>query len=35
MTTDTATSLRISRRIQADPDSVFRAWTEPAEMKQW
>ena len=35
MTTDTATSLRISRRIEADPDTVFRAWTEPAEMKKW
>jgi len=35
MTTDTSTSLRLTRRIQADPDAVFRAWTDPAEMKQW
>ena len=35
MTTETATSLRISRLIQADPETVFRAWTEPSEMKEW
>lgn len=35
MTTDTATTLRISRRIEADPETVFRAWTDPLEMREW
>jgi uncharacterized protein YndB with AHSA1/START domain len=35
MTTETATSLRLSRTIAASPEEVFRAWTDPAEMKQW
>lgn len=35
MTTDTATSLRLTRVIEADPETVFRAWTDPAEMEQW
>lgn len=35
MTTETATSLRLSRTIAASPEEVFRAWTDPAEMKEW
>jgi len=35
MTTETSTSLRLSRMIKADPDAVFRAWTDPAQLKQW
>lgn len=35
MSTKTATSLRISRVINADPATVFRAWTEPDQLKQW
>jgi len=35
MKTDTTTSLRLSRVINASPDAVFRAWTEPAQLKQW
>jgi uncharacterized protein YndB with AHSA1/START domain len=35
MSTETSTSLRISRVIKADRERVFRAWTEPAQMKQW
>ncbi len=29
MKTDTGLSLRVSRTIHADPDTVFRAWTDP------
>ena len=35
MSTETSTSLRVTRVIQADPDTVFRAWTEPEQMKRW
>lgn len=35
MTTETATSLRLARTIAASREEVFRAWTDPAEMKQW
>lgn len=35
MTTETSTSLELKRVIKADPESVFRAWTDPAEMKEW
>jgi uncharacterized protein YndB with AHSA1/START domain len=35
VSTKADTSLRLSRVIQADPDTVFRAWTEPAHLKQW
>jgi uncharacterized protein YndB with AHSA1/START domain len=35
MTTETATSLRLTRLIQADREAVFRAWTDPDEMKKW
>lgn len=35
MTTQTATSLSLTRTIRADRDAVFRAWTEPAQLRQW
>jgi uncharacterized protein YndB with AHSA1/START domain len=35
MSTKMDTSLRVSRVIQGDPDSVFRAWTEPEQLKRW
>ena len=35
MSTDTATSLRVIRLINADPHTVFRAWTEAEQLKQW
>ena len=35
MTTDTALSLRLTRLIRADREAVFRAWTDPAEMREW
>jgi uncharacterized protein YndB with AHSA1/START domain len=35
MKTDTGLSLRVSRTINADPDTVFRAWTDPAQLKDW
>ena len=35
MTTETSASLTLSRRIKADPDAVFRAWTEPTQLQQW
>ena len=35
MSTQTATSLGVSRVIKADPEAVFRAWTEPDQLKQW
>jgi uncharacterized protein YndB with AHSA1/START domain len=35
MSTQTGTSLRVSRVIKADPDAVFRAWTEPEQLRQW
>lgn len=35
MSTDTTTSLRLSRVIAADPETVFRAWTEPDQLRQW
>ena len=35
MTTQTATSLRLTRTMQADPATVFRAWTEPEQLHQW
>lgn len=35
MPTDTATSLTLTRMIRADREAVFRAWTNPAEMKKW
>jgi uncharacterized protein YndB with AHSA1/START domain len=35
MSTDTGTSLRISRIVNADREAVFRAWTEPEQIKRW
>lgn len=35
MTTETDTTLRMTRMINASPGDVFRAWTEPAEMRKW
>lgn len=33
--TTTAHTLRLARVIKASPDSVFRAWTEPDQLKHW
>ena len=35
MSTQTDTTLRMSRVIKANPETVFRAWTDPEQMKQW
>ena len=35
MTTDTALSLRLTRTIRADREAVFRAWTDPAAIREW
>lgn len=35
MTTETALSLRLTRLIRAHREAVFRAWTEPAAMREW
>lgn len=35
MSPDTASSLRLTRTIDANPDAVFRAWTDPDRMKRW
>lgn len=35
MSTETSTSLRVSRVIKADRETVFRAWTEPEQLKHW
>lgn len=35
MTPETDTSLRLTRTIPADPEAVFRAWTDPERMKRW
>ena len=35
MSTSTDTTLRLSRQINASPEKVFAAWTEPAQLKQW
>lgn len=35
MSPETATSLRLTRTIAADPEAVFRAWTDPERMKRW
>jgi uncharacterized protein YndB with AHSA1/START domain len=35
MSTDTRTSLRLTRSIQADIQTVFDAWTQPHHLKQW
>jgi uncharacterized protein YndB with AHSA1/START domain len=31
----TAHSVSVSRTLQADPDLLFRAWTDPAELRHW
>jgi uncharacterized protein YndB with AHSA1/START domain len=35
MNTRTSTSLTLSRVVNADPATVFRAWTEPDQLQQW
>ena len=35
MSTQTTQSLKLSRVVNADPDTVFRAWTEPEQLKRW
>lgn len=35
MSTQTETSLRVARVIPAEPQAVFRAWTEPEQLKRW
>lgn len=35
MSTETETTLRLTRTIAADPEVVFRAWTDPEQMKRW
>ncbi|NIN72579.1 MAG: SRPBCC domain-containing protein [Gemmatimonadetes bacterium] len=35
MSTETGTSLRVSRVIQASPEKVFAAWTESEQLKRW
>jgi len=35
MTTKEATSLRLTRMIQAEPATVFDAWTQPEHLKKW
>lgn len=35
MSTQTDTSLRVSRVIEAEPEAVFRAWTDPEQLKRW
>ncbi len=35
MSTETGTSLRVSRIIKADRQAVFKAWTEADKLKDW
>ncbi len=35
MSTETGTSLRLTRVVRTDPETAFRAWTEPDQMKKW
>jgi uncharacterized protein YndB with AHSA1/START domain len=35
MNTQTGISLKLSRVIKADPETVFQAWTEPEQLKRW
>jgi len=35
MTTAAPHSLRVSRTIRADAEHLFRAWTEPEELRHW
>ena len=34
-TTTTNTSVRVSQRIKASPDRLFRAWTDPKQLVHW
>ncbi len=35
MSTKTSTSIRLTRTLRAARETVFRAWTEPEQMKSW
>lgn len=35
MSTETGTSLRITRVIKANPEKVFDAWTQAEQLKRW
>lgn len=35
MSTDTGTSLRLTRVVKADRDRVFEAWTVPDHLRRW
>jgi uncharacterized protein YndB with AHSA1/START domain len=35
MTTATSTSVRVTQRIRATPERLFRAWTDPKELAHW
>lgn len=35
MSTKTDHTMRLTRVIAADPETVFTAWTEPEQMKRW
>ena len=35
MSTRIGTSLSLTRVINADPETVFRAWTDPEQLKRW
>ncbi len=35
MTTETMQSLRLTRLIKADRETVFKAWTDPAQLTKW
>ncbi|MGH7627228.1 MAG: SRPBCC family protein, partial [Gemmatimonadaceae bacterium] len=35
MTQATSPSLRLSRVIRSDPDTLFRAWTDPKMLQHW
>jgi uncharacterized protein YndB with AHSA1/START domain len=35
MTNSTPTSVRLSQTIRAEPDQLFRAWTEPDALARW
>lgn len=35
MTNSTSTALRVSQTMRANPEQLFRAWTEPEELARW
>ncbi len=35
MSPETATSLRLTRTFEVDPEVLFRAWTDPDRMRRW